>query len=276
MSLITKRLAVVAATAAAATSLTFASSSASYADGPTAAEALSACPTDGNGALCLATQTTGGQFSIGKMTMPLGAMVFTGTVSPDPNSSADNILTNASLNGPALQVPGGLLGVPAVQSLIPGITSVTASTELAGVPHFNAGASLTGVGTALTLPIKIKLGNALLGNNCTIGTDADPIVLSLTAGTTAPPAPNQPIKGSTGTLGVDGGTIVITGSSFVDNSFSVPKASGCTALGLQLLESTVSGIVNSKQGLPSPAGNNTIVMNANAWLGVPPAAATAG
>ena len=266
MSPIAKRLAALAATTAAAGALALIPGS-SYA-ATSSADALSACPTTSN--LCLVTQTSGGQFTIGSMTIPLTSMQLSGSVDPDPDNAQDNLLGQAQLQASALQVPGGLLGVSLIQSLIPGVTDVTATTELAGTPHFSALAALTGTGAALTLPIKIKLGNVLLGSNCTIGSDANPIVLQLTAGTTAPPPPNQPITGNAGTIGVDGSTIVITGATFDDNSFAVPVASGCSPLGLQLLDQTVSGIVNAKQGLPSAAGKNTVVMNADAWLGTSP------
>jgi len=50
------------------------------------------------------------------------------------------------------------------------------------------------------LPVKIKLENPLLGGECYIGSNTEPIELALTTGATSPPAPNKSIKGKLGEL----------------------------------------------------------------------------
>ena len=55
---------------------------------------------------------------------------------------------------------------------------------------------MTFKGAAVTLPLKVKLSNEMLGEECYIGSDAEPIVLHLTTGETAPPAGTEPIRGS--------------------------------------------------------------------------------
>jgi len=109
---------------------------------------------------------------------------------------------------------------------------------------------------ALVLPVKIHLENSLLGSECYIGSSSEPIELALTTGSTSPPAPNKSIKGKLGKLSsrAKGRILVITENTLVGNAFSVGKAHGC---GLGLLD----GIIESKLGLPSPAGENTAILN---------------
>ena len=126
----------------------------------------------------------------------------------------------------ALKVPGGLTGI----ELLGG--ELTATAEIAGSPSdvlINQVYLAEGGYTAVVLPLKIRLGNPVLGNNCYIGSDAHPIVLNLTDGTTSPPPPAKPISGSKGTLEVVGKRKItrISGNKLVDNSFAVPAATGC-------------------------------------------------
>jgi hypothetical protein len=110
---------------------------------------------------------------------------------------------------------------------------------------------------ALVLPVKIKLENPLLGSECYIGSNSEPIELALTTGATSPPPPNKSIHGKLGEKsGKAGGEILlIKNNSLVGNAFAVGKAHGCGLLGL------LDGTIESKLGLPSPAGENTAVLN---------------
>jgi len=56
--------------------------------------------------------------------------------------------------------------------------------------------------------------------------------------------------------------VLFIGNVNVDNAFSVPGATGC-GIGLGL----VNALVNAKLGLPSAAGNNTMIMQNNVGLG---------
>ena len=184
------------------------------------------------------------------------------------------------------RVPGGLLGIKceeiknaslrkACEALFEGkLTGVTATTELA-LPAppaslssiFLSEASLEnpilyeayGI-PALGLPVKVKLENPLLGNECYIGSSTEPIVLKLTTGTTKPPPPNTPIKGKVGEFSsrAEGGILVIKNNSLVDNVFAVPAAKGC---GGKAFESVIDPLIDAKLGLPSPSGNNTAILD---------------
>ena len=116
-------------------------------------------------------------------------------------------------------------------------------------------------GTALILPVRVHLKNPLLGEGCYIGSEKSPIQLHLTDGTTAPPPPNKPIKGKLGNpkteFEKEYESQNITENSLVDNSFSVPAAEGCGGF----FSFLIGPIVNSKIGLPSPAGKNTAILS---------------
>ncbi len=102
---------------------------------------------------------------------------------------------------------------------------------------------LTGAAN-LSISVRVKLEGSPsgidLGGSCYIG----PLALAVTTGTTSPPAPNTPISGTP--YNADTGT-----AALVNNSFSVPGASGCGPLGL------ANGPINDELGLPAAAGKNT-------------------
>jgi hypothetical protein len=116
--------------------------------------------------------------------------------------------------------------------------------------------------TAMVLPVRIHLKNRLLSENCYIGSETSPILLHLTTGTTKPEPPNSPIKGKAGTLSEEeenGHAVTIAQeSTLLDNTFSVPKAEGC---GTGPAASLIDSLINTKLGLPSPNGHNTIILN---------------
>ncbi|MFZ4434319.1 MAG: PKD domain-containing protein, partial [Microthrixaceae bacterium] len=113
---------------------------------------------------------------------------------------------------------------------------------------------LTGA-ASIRLRFRIKLGGSpfgvYVGASCSIGTTAAPIDINvLTTGTTSPPAPNTPISGAPY---LSNGTFLL-----VNNSFSVPGASGCAPL---IGSATgINGVVNDNLGLPAAAGKNTAVV----------------
>jgi hypothetical protein len=180
---------------------------------------------------------------------------------------------SAALNGETLvktpqKVPGGLLGLVKCNEIgnfllritceitfENGVTGVNAVTELAAPASsvvLNSAYEQLGVGTALTLPVKVRLENPLLGSECYIGSNKEPIVLNLTTGATTGGPTGKP---GTKTTKEEGGIVVISGTSLVSNTFTAPKATGCGLLGL------LDGIIDSKIGLPSPAGKNVAVLN---------------
>ncbi|MBS1869473.1 MAG: hypothetical protein JSS99_07390 [Actinobacteria bacterium] len=162
--------------------------------------------------------------------------------------------TNGFFTRP-VSVPGGIFGI----EWLPG-NEVLAITELAGSPsliHIDTG------NLSVRIPIKVRLVNLLLGMDCHIGTNSNPVVLNLITGTTSPPPPNTPISGRTGTQSFTERAILIRGNVNVENSFAVPGATEC-GLGLGLINS----LVNLRLRLPSAAGNNSAEATNDVALGL--------
>jgi len=208
---------------------------------------------------CMVATTLSGEFKLDlKTTTIVNPVILQGGLATD--AFADQPLlgptSGEAVSKTAQPVPGGLTGI---SESIGG--PVTATAELVGPASsviVNKGNLLGQTGTAVTLPIRVKLDNENLGEECFIGTATEPIVLHLTTGTTAPPFPGQPITGSRGTLeGAGKGKIVkVKGNSLVDNDFAVPGATGCGGSLSPLLDA----VVDAGIGIPSPAGTNAAVM----------------
>jgi hypothetical protein len=239
------------------------------------------CPL-GNSAteLCTFATTTSGEFTVGKRSVPINKTItLQGGLHENSSGELEFIAAEGAetLSKTALYVPGGLFNILAPEwlnkeakekfekTINEGITGVTATTELAkpaSAIKLNTTNLIFESGVALQLPVKVKLGNVFLGNECYVGSESNDIVLNLTTGTTSPPEPNKPIKGSAGTLEVleEGELVRLTGGSLVDNAWASPAAHGC---GGKLFEGVVDEAVNKELGLPSAAGHNTAILNGN-------------
>jgi hypothetical protein len=252
---------------------------------------FSDCPLKNTSILaCVFAQTTSGEFKIGTSEVPLTKpTVLQGGLIVNNETGADTFVNpedGNTLSKTPQTVPGGLLkivaptGWPEILQVIfnefinKGITGVTATTELVGGVSISLQNQLGAEGTALTLPVRVHLENAFLGNSCYIGSKANPVTVQFTTGTTSPPPPNSPIKGNVGELEfkAEGNIIVLKKNSLVNNSFSAPVAEGC---GSQILFGLFTGIidsaVDSQLGLPSAAGHNTAILNGNQEIGAAPA-----
>jgi hypothetical protein len=115
----------------------------------------------------------------------------------------------------------------------------------------NLAAALAEQGTALSLPVKLRLENPLLGNECYIGSDTTPIVIDFTDG------PAGALTGKLGQIGLnpEGTILTISGVTFVNDTFVAPEATGCGYHGW------LDKLINTKLGLPAPAGTNTAILN---------------
>jgi hypothetical protein len=236
------------------------------------------CPYTNPAALtCVYTKSTSGSFKLGSTTVPLTAstpMVVQGAFGQEeyPNGAPWFDAVGAdSFSTTRLKVPGGLLGlvdrgglsgllISLLNAAIASANDVYATVELVGAPQvFPTQLSLTGEGTGLKLPLRIRLENPFLGSGCTIGTASNPINLALTSGVTAPPPPNVPISGDLGTWSFnnDFSVITSTGVKLVDNAFAVPAATNCGRLALT--RPLITAAVNAKLGLPSAAGRNEVI-----------------
>ncbi len=232
--------------------------------------------------ICIHASTESGEFIVGKKTVPITSTI---TLQGGLNETETGFAFVAAKDGNTLsktpqKVPGGLSGLVNCTAIKGngllekaergsceaifenGLTGVNATTELAAPAssiQISLGALLGGVGTALQLPVKVHLENPLLGSGCFVGSNAAPVVLPLTTGTTSPPLPNKPIKGNPGELTFNGeGTILtVNKNSLVNNSFAAPATNGCGGI----FEFLIGPIINSSLGVPATAGHNTAILN---------------
>jgi hypothetical protein len=253
---------------------------------------FSDCPLTTPGVtLCQYAETSSGEFSIGSTKVPINKTItLQGGGIPTGKLNEYYLLPATdgnSLSKTELNVPGGLLNIVNCEEIKGSglfevieraackavfenkTTGVTATTELVANATNPAILSLAAIfgesGTGLTLPVRVHLKNPLLGESCYVGSEASPIELHLTTGTTSPPAPNKPIKGKKGTGSFEeegeGEVTKLSENSLVDNAFSVPVAEGCGGFFSFLIDP----IVDSKLGLPSAAGHNTAILNGTLW-----------
>jgi hypothetical protein len=240
--------------------------------------------------ICVYAETTSGLFTMGKKTVPLkNKQILQGGVIAENNEPFGTLAFVGARNGETLSktpqpVPGGLLGITAPtwwpqilqdlfnETINNGFTGVNATVELAGAPSaikLSLANTFAETGTALEMPVKVKLDNPFLGSNCYIGSNSNPIRLKLTTGKTSPPPPNTSISGSGGTFeGSEEGRIIVDkNNKLVDNSFAAPGANGCGGI---LFSWAVDPFVNSIVGVPSPAGTNTAILEGTTYLGEAP------
>lgn len=218
---------------------------------------------------CVYSLSSGGSFTVGSKTVPLVNPV---TLQGGFQGTGEEILFSGAENGQTLSktpqpVPGGLLGITAPKwwpiwiqnwfnNLInEGLTGVNATVELAApasaikLSTFNL---LTREGTALGLPAKIHLENAILGSSCYIGSNSHPVQIDFTTGTSGA------LEGAVGTLEFNKTFTLITikGGKLVNGTFPAPAASGCGGI----FSFLVDPLVNSILGLPAGEGKNSAVL----------------
>jgi hypothetical protein len=217
---------------------------------------------------CIKSITASGTFTVNGIPVPITQPVIVqfGTYS-DQDSAGNQVFhvvppqdKNELIAQPEV-IPNGLLllvcstGDPAVAKLCKkamksGHTDLSVQVELAGdITNFSPLAE-----SPFTLPVKVSLGNPLLTGKCSIGSDSDPVVLN-------------PIFNPVGTLNFANdpdptrfpnvAVLSISGSTLTDDAFSVPGATGCGPGGV------ANAAINAFLGLPSPSGNNHLVLNGN-------------
>ncbi|WP_067486147.1 hypothetical protein [Actinomadura hibisca] len=211
------------------------------------------CPKIPDGAppeywLCTVVVIHGGTLQLGKIDQKIIApMKLTYATGYDPETFEPKLISGP-LKGAPVKVDGGVLGIPG-SDFLP-LLQIHAQPQLAGDFEFVPPDS---PGTIYRLKLKIKTINPLLGDTCYIGTDAKPLTLNLTWGTTNPPPPNKPISGVVAEPLPD--NPMVLGGRLVDNAFAVPKSSGCGPFGL------LNPIADFRAGLPAKAGTNTAIFD---------------
>jgi hypothetical protein len=241
------------------------------------------CPSTTAGVFkCVQSVNKGGVVVLGKKTVPIvNPVTLQGGISGGEEKE-EHFYEKffAATNGETLSktpqpVPGGLSGLVNCKEITlgwlrsscegifeNGLTGVNATLELSR-PASEIVVSEEELafeeGLALQLPVRVHLENPLLGSTCYVGSSSSPIIWHLTTGTTSPPAPNKPLKGTAGSLEfLEGGAIAeFANATLVDNAWSAPGATGCGGF---LVEYILDPIINASIGVPSAAGKNTAAL----------------
>jgi hypothetical protein len=218
---------------------------------------------------CVYSVSTGGSFTVGKKTVPLVNPV---TLQGGFEGVGEEIKFYGAENGETLSktpqpVPGGLVGVTAPtwwpkatqewfnKLISEGFTEVNATVELAA-PATSIKLSTENLldreRTTLGLPVKVKLENAILGNNCYLGSNSNPIQINFTTGSSGS------LEGSFGVLTFNSEftLITISGAKLVNGTFAAPGVTGCGGL----LSILVDPLVDTVLGTPSGEGKNTATL----------------
>lgn len=244
------RLAVPAVAAAAL--LTFGMASAASAANPDPIPEsfdFSDCPPLPEGASpqfsrCFVAVVTSGTFKVGNFDQTIDEPIRLSYATTFNASTFETKTVFGGLDAPKMLVQSGLFGDPF-------LTAVYAKVEYAGSFELPVSNDFE-----INLGLKVRLINPLLGSNCTVGTNSNPIRVSLTTGTTSPPAPNTPITGEGVTIKRSDPPPEVLQAKHVDNSFAVPGAKGCLFGG-----GVADWLVNQIGGFPSAAGKNTMIQN---------------
>jgi hypothetical protein len=222
---------------------------------------------------CVAGDAVSGTITIGPVSVPVEHPVTAQFGIWDPPNASPTQFSGGvlpPLNGQELvdspeNVPGGLLkalgcpnSTPSVEKLcrdavLPGeTTALTALAESAGpITNFDL--------TTWTQPIMIQLINPLLGPDCTIGSLDNPIVLnpSVTGPLNVEYPPNT-------TRFPNLVVFDISNAVAADDTFSAPVAQGCGLGGSANI--AVDEAIDTSDGLPSPSGANSLVLNGNFYF----------
>jgi hypothetical protein len=243
-------------------------------------EVFSQCPTE-TATSCFYLSSTGGELFLHKITIPYTKTVtIQGGIKHNTEVGAIETFIGA-LNGETLSktpqtLPGGLLSLltcheisepnarhaceTAFENKQTGVSVIAELAKPASEIKISKTNFFKEKGVALQLPVKLKFENAFLGSECYVGSSTSPVIWPLTTGTTSPSPPNEPIKGTAGTLEIlEGGALEkAIGAVLVENDFSAPAVSGCGGV----YSSVIDPILDEKIGLPAPAGTNTMVLKA--------------
>jgi hypothetical protein len=231
---------------------------------------------------CVAGQVTGGKIKIGNITTKVRATVkVPEPVSVqfgiwDPPNAGDNQFTGGILPPPdglsaqlisvPQHVPGGLneaLGCPStnktVQKLCAEIQSVGGKDKPLYASAESAGPLTNFQVITWTQPIKFHLINPLLGPNCFVGSDDNPILVnpSLNGSLTQEMDPNP-------TAHPDTSVLKITKAVATDATFTAPGVTGCGPGGSANI--AIDEAIDTADGLPSASGSNSLTLEGTFFL----------
>jgi hypothetical protein len=229
-------------------------------------------------ALCLSESTPSGSMTIGNLSVALK-----GTNHQEGDVQSRELAPSPLISPPGgilvaepVELPGGIQGLicPQASNIAASICApprhhhhrwwrdaraeeVTWTLESAGsINNFNLLAGLIPGTPISTVPLKVHLQNWALGNDCYIGSEAEPIVVQ--PFNVAPAELETRQFEPNGTPNQEAGIMTDLHSSHVNqgaNAFTVPAASGCGHHGY------LDQAIDEKAGLPSSAGTNSLTFN---------------
>lgn len=228
--------------------------------------------------VCFFGQTKDGELRIGRRAIPITAtLTLQGGIHEDQASDRQEFIGaegGETFSRVPQAIPGGRFEIAAPRSL-PGYVraifdefidseaaALTATTEFAAPPsavQIDMQDLVEAKPGGLSLPVKIKLGNPLLGAGCYIGSDAAPLLIPLTTGTTPRSPSRRSIRGKPGHAHFkdEYNLVTLDEDALVNDSFPAPRASGCGGM----LAFLVEPAINAALALPVAAGGNEAILD---------------
>ncbi|MEU2507205.1 hypothetical protein ABZ621_21200 [Streptomyces sp. NPDC007863] len=219
---------------------------------------------------CVVSYSLSGSIKLGNTTVPTGKTnLQIGVVQNADGTNSVVAPAGGALIADSATVPGGLMGlmcpsdIPFVTDICRKLTDanlnkITATMESVGTPsEFDQIAGVLTDQPIVTIPVRIRLQNPFLGDNCYIGSKSNPILLR-PKNLTAPGFGVTRFDGD-GTANEEGemSRLDLLGATQYDDGFAVPGAAGCGLGWFGIIDAAV----NLKTGLPAGAGKNKLLLN---------------
>jgi hypothetical protein len=225
---------------------------------------------------CIAGDAVTGSIKLGNITTPVAHPVtaqfgiwnppnapdlWAGGILPPPAGLPAQLVTSPEF------VPGGLLQALGCSTATdPVVKRLCVEAKNFGGKYLDVFALAQSAGqitnfhlTTWTQPVKFRLINPLLGNNCYIGSDDNPVVINpnVTGNLGATPDPN-PARFPTVAV------LAVTQATATDTTFAAPGVTGCGPGGVANI--SVDEAIDASNGLPAASGVNSLTLNGNFYF----------
>ncbi|MCJ0907354.1 hypothetical protein [Rhodococcus sp. ARC_M6] len=190
---------------------------------------------------CLSVVVNSGTFANNGFNLPIanGDMIIAGNLGETDFIPRDD--GYLGVYSKPMTVPGGVLGIDLPFNNLFGLAGVKATVQAVEVPII--GENLTTY--EFTLPVRMKIENAFLGDNCYIGSKESPVVFELKAANQPGDMPETDV-----TTAYPVGTAALTNVQTADTDFALPGATGCGPFGV------LNPIVNWRAKVPNTTGTS--------------------
>jgi hypothetical protein len=241
--------------------------------------------------ICIFAQTESGKLTIGHKAIPITKTItLQGGVRQSETGGKQEFIgarNDDTLSISPQVIPGGLAYVIAPEFLsrtlrkrfyelidretgqVTATIKLTAPASAIGVSTQNL---IEAKGVGLSLPVKLRLSNPLLGETCYIGSDARPIVIDLSTGTTRFSPSHKQLTGKPGHAKFkdEYNLVTLVDESLVSDSFAAPRAEGCGEVSgsgaahssqLDHASSQLDHAIDAGLGLPIARGDSEALLN---------------